>query len=105
MALGAKRQLTEEMLTFGEWKFENTAVNYSRIWIFAPDHKFKMKGANEPWGTWMITSRVMRFDTVSKNWSEFDINLDESQGTLTLHELKSNSGKRSTVTLTRQPTH
>ncbi len=104
MALGAKRQLTEEMLTFGEWKFEMRATNYSRIFLFSPDHSLKMKGAKESWGTWKITSRIMRMEH-GKQWNEFDIDLDESEGTLMVHEFKSNVGKRAGVIFIRQPAH
>jgi len=104
-ALNARRKLTVEMLTFGEWKFENKAVNFSRIWVFTPDNKFKLKGAGEPFGTWKITGNFLRMDTVTKNWNEFALDLDESEGTFMLHETKSNSGKRTTVTLTRLPSN
>ncbi len=78
------------MLMFGEWKFEMKASNFSRVWIFTPDYKFKLKGASEPFGTWRIKGNVLRMDhTVTKNWNEFDLDLDESQGRSCSHETNS----------------
>jgi hypothetical protein len=105
VTLTAKRRLSPEMLTFGEWKFENKAVNFSRVWIFTPDYKFKLKGASEPFGTWRIKGNVLHLDTVTKNWNEFDLDMDESGGTFMLHETNSNSGKRKGVVLTRLPSN
>jgi len=101
--LSEKRRLTPELLTTGEWKYHMTEQNFSETWTFTPDHKFSRKGSERIVGTWKINGRVLLL-APGGNWNEFNTELDESNGSLVLHETDSNSGKRNGITLTQRTT-